>query len=78
MLRRIFGPKKEKVKVFGENYLMMSFVICTCQQDIISMIKLGRMRLTGIVACVRQKISAYKVLVGKPGAKRRLGKSRRR
>jgi len=30
------------------------------------------------VACVRQKVSAHKVAVGKPGAKRRLGRSRRR
>jgi hypothetical protein len=30
------------------------------------------------VACVRQKVSAHKVGVGEPGAKRRLGRSRRR
>jgi hypothetical protein len=32
----------------------------------------------GNVACVRQKVSAHKVGVGNPGAKRRLGRSGRR
>jgi hypothetical protein len=32
VLRRIFGPKRDKVKVFGENCIMRSFVICTLRQ----------------------------------------------
>lgn len=34
--------------------------------------------MVGNVACVKQKVSAHKVGVGKPGAKRLLGRSRRR
>jgi hypothetical protein len=29
VLRRIFGPKRDKVKGNGENYLMRSLMICT-------------------------------------------------
>ena len=34
--------------------------------------------MAGNVACVRQKVSVHKFGMGKPGAKRRLGRSRRR
>jgi hypothetical protein len=29
MLRRIFGPKRGKEQMDGENYIMRSFIICT-------------------------------------------------
>jgi hypothetical protein len=29
VLRRIFGPKRDKVRGFGENYIMRSLIICT-------------------------------------------------
>jgi len=29
VLRRIFGPKRNKVTGGGENYIMRSFMICT-------------------------------------------------
>jgi hypothetical protein len=63
--------------MFGENYLVTRFVICTCWPDIISAIKsAGGGGLMRKVVCMTQKISAYRILVGKPGAKRRREKSR--
>jgi hypothetical protein len=41
------------------------------------MIKLRRI-WTGHVACIREKRTAYRILVGKPEGKRPLGKRRRR
>ena len=29
VLRRVFGPKRDKVRGNGENYIMRSLVICT-------------------------------------------------
>jgi hypothetical protein len=32
VLRRIFGPKRDKEKGTGENYIMRSLIICTSHQ----------------------------------------------
>jgi hypothetical protein len=32
VLRRIFGPKRDKVRVNGENFITRSFMICTLSQ----------------------------------------------
>ena len=32
VLRRIFGPRRDKVTGNGENYIMMSLMICTALQ----------------------------------------------
>jgi hypothetical protein len=45
---------------------------------IVLVIKSRRMRWAGHVACVGERTGVYKVLVGKPGGKRPLGRSRRR
>jgi hypothetical protein len=42
------------------------------------MIKSKRMRLAGHVARMREKMNAYRILVGKPEVKRPLGRPRRR
>jgi hypothetical protein len=42
------------------------------------MIKSRRMRLAGHVARMVEKRNAYRILVGKPKAKRQLGRPRRR
>jgi hypothetical protein len=44
----------------------------------IRIIKSTRMILTGRVACMREKMNAYRILVGKPEGKRPLGRPRRR
>ena len=41
-------------------------------------IKSRRMRLAGHVACMGEERGVYRVLVGKPEGKRRLGRPRRR
>jgi hypothetical protein len=42
------------------------------------MIKSRRMRWAGYVACMGEKTTAYRILVGKPEGKRPLGIPRRR
>ena len=46
--------------------------------NIIRVIKSGRMRWAGHVACMGEKRGAYRVLVGKPEGKRTLRRPRRR
>jgi hypothetical protein len=46
--------------------------------DIIRQVKSRRMRWAGHVARMREERKLYKVLVGKPEGKRRLGRPRRR
>jgi hypothetical protein len=46
--------------------------------NIVQAIKSRRMRWAGHVARMREERGAYRVLVGKPGGKRLLGKPRRR
>jgi hypothetical protein len=46
--------------------------------NIISIIKLSRMRQAGHVAQTGEKRNAYRLLVGKPEGKRPLGRPRRR
>jgi hypothetical protein len=45
---------------------------------ILRMIKSRRMRWAGLAARMGEKRNAYKIMVGKPGAKRPLGRPRRR
>jgi hypothetical protein len=69
-LRRIFGPKRDKVtggwrKLHNEEF-----------HSIIRMVKSRRMRWAGYVARMREKRNAYRILVGKPECKRPLGRPR--
>jgi len=76
MLRRIFGPRRDKVtgerrKLHNEelNYLY-------CSSNTLRVIKSRRMRWTRHVARMGERRGVYRVLVGKPGGKRPLGRSR--
>jgi hypothetical protein len=75
VLRRIFGPKRDEViggwrKLHnGELHNLYS------SPSIIRMIKSKRMTLAGHVGCTREKLSIYRVLVGKPEGKRPPGRS---
>ena len=76
VLRRIFGPKREKVtgewrKLHNEelNDLYNS-------PNIIRVIKSRRMRWAGHVVSMGKKRGVYKVLAGKPEGKRPLGRHR--
>jgi hypothetical protein len=46
--------------------------------NIIRVIKSSRMRWAGHVACMWERKSAYRLLVGKPGGRRPLGRPRHR
>jgi hypothetical protein len=49
-----------------------------CSPDIITIIKSRRMRWTGHVALMGEKMNVYRLLVGKPEGRRPLGRPRRR
>jgi hypothetical protein len=60
----------------GENYLKRSPIISS--PIIITMIKSKKMRWTGHVARMGEKLNAYRDLLGKPEGKRPLGRLIRR
>jgi hypothetical protein len=78
VLRRIFGPKSDKVtgewmKLHSEElHNLYSF------PDIIRQIKSRRMRWAGHVARMGEEGKVYKFLVGKPEGKGPVGRPRRR
>jgi hypothetical protein len=78
VLRRIFGPWKDEVKrdwrtLHNEELHNLYFL-----PNIIRLIKSRRMRWVVHVARMGQTRNAYRILVGKPEGKRRLGRRRRR
>jgi hypothetical protein len=78
VLRRIFGPKRDKVtgewrKLHNEEvHILYSF------PNFIRQIKSRRMRWVEHAAHMGEERKLYKVLVGKPEGKRPLGRPRRR
>jgi hypothetical protein len=73
MLMRIFGPMRDRV-TGGWRKLHDLY----SSPSIIRMIKSRRMRWAGHVARMGEERKVYKLLVGKPGRKRPLGRPRRR
>ena len=78
VLKRIFGPKTDEVtnewiKLHNEELNELYF-----SPSIFRVSKSRRMRLMGHVACMGERRGVYRVLVGKPGGKRPLGRPRRR
>jgi hypothetical protein len=78
VLRRIYGGVTDENigncrKLHNEEFHNMYL-----SPSIIRMVKSRRMRSAGLVACVRTKRKEYRILVGKPGGKRPLGRPRRR
>jgi hypothetical protein len=78
VLRRIFGPKRDEVT--GERKKLHNEELheLYSSPSIIRRIKARRMRWAGHVVRMGEKRNAYRLLVGKPGGKRPLGRPRRR
>jgi hypothetical protein len=78
VLRGIFGPKEDEVT--GEWRKLHSGELHNLYSspDIVRQIKSRGMRWAGHVARMGEGRNVYRVLVGKPGGKRPLGRPRRR
>jgi hypothetical protein len=77
VLSRIFGPKRDEV-IGGWTKLHEELHNLYSLPSIITVIVSRRMRWAGNVACMGVKRNAYRVLVGKPEAKRPQGRPRHR
>jgi hypothetical protein len=78
VLRGIFGPKRDEVtgewrRLHNEELYDLYF-----SQNIIRVIKSGKMRWVGHVARMCERRGAYRILVGRPEGRRPLGRPRRR
>jgi hypothetical protein len=77
VLRRILGPKREKVTGEWRKLQNEELNDLYCSPNIVWVIKL-RMRWAGHVASMGERRGVYRVLVGKPKGKRPLGRPRHR
>ena len=78
VLRKVFGPKRDEVtgelgKLHNEELNDLYFL-----PNIVRVVKSRRMRWAGHVARMGEDRGVHRVLVGKPEAKRTLGRPRRR
>jgi hypothetical protein len=78
VLRRIFGPKGDEVSGDRKKLHNEELHNLYSSPDIIRMIKSRRMRWTGHVARIGEKRNTSRILVGKQGGKRPIGRPRRR
>ena len=78
VLRRIFGPRRDKVT--GERRRLHNEELndLYCSPNTVRVIKSRRMRWAGHVARMGERRHVYSALVGKPEGKRQLGRPRRR
>jgi len=72
VLRRILGPKRDKVKGEWRKLHNEELNDLYCSPNIFRVIKSRRMRWEGHVARMGERRSVYRVLVGKPEGKRNL------
>jgi hypothetical protein len=75
---RIFGPKRERVTGEWRKLHNEELHNLYSSPSIIRIIKSRRMRWTGHVTRMGEKRNVYRLLVGKPEGKTRLGRPRRR
>jgi len=66
VLRRIFGPKRDEVRVECRKLHNEELNDLCCSHSIFRMTKSRRMRWAGHVACMGERRGVYRVLVGKP------------
>ena len=78
VLRRIFGPKRNEVKVEWRRLHIKELYALYSSSDITRVIKSRRLRWAGHVARIGKRKGVYRVLVGKAERRRPLGRSRRR
>jgi hypothetical protein len=78
VLRRIFGPKGDEVTVEWRKLHNDELNVLYSSPNILWVIKSRRMRWVDHVARVGEEREVYRVLVGKPGGKRPLGRPRHR
>ena len=76
VLRRIFGPKRDKVTSEWRKHHNEELNDLYSLPNIVRVIKSRRMRWVGHVACMEERRGVYGILVGKPEGKRPLGRSR--
>jgi hypothetical protein len=74
VLRRIFGPKRDEVKGWWRKLHNKEHHDLYTSPSIIRIIKSRRMRWAGHVPLMGEKRNKYRLLVGKPGGKRPLGR----
>jgi len=65
VLRSIVGPKRDEIKGEWRKLHNKKLNDLFSPPNVILVIKLRRMRWAGYVACIGEKRSAYRVLVGK-------------
>jgi hypothetical protein len=78
VLRRIFGPGRDKVTRKLKKLHNKELNDLHSSPNIIWLITSRRMRWVEHVACVGERKGAYRILVGKPEGKRPLGRPSRR
>jgi len=78
VLRRIFGPKRDDVTGEWRKLHNEELNDLYSSPSIFQVFKSRRMRWTGHVARMWERRGVYRVLVGKPGGKRPLERTRRR
>jgi hypothetical protein len=78
VLRKIFGPKRDEMTGGWRKLHNEELRDLYSSPNIIRIIKSMRMRWAGHVARMGEKRNVYRLLVGKPGGKRPLGRPRRR
>jgi hypothetical protein len=71
-LRKIFGPKRDEVTAEWRKLHNEELYGLYSSPNIVRVIKSRRMRCAGHVARMGEETGVYRVLVGKPGGKRRL------
>jgi hypothetical protein len=76
VLRRIFVPKMEEVKVEWRKLHNEELNDLYCSLTIVRVIKSRKMRWTEHVAGIKERRGVYRVVVGRPARKRPLARPR--
>jgi hypothetical protein len=78
VLRRIFGPKRGKVREEWRRLHIEKLYALHFSPNIIRVIKSTRLQWAGNVALTEERKGVYRRLVGKPEGRRPLGRPRHR